>query len=388
DPNSYGGLLWCLGLFDRPFTPPKLIVGTVRPRSIQAHAERLDLVQYAAHVSRPVHPDDPEVAIVGGGISGLAAARALSDHNIRVTVFDRGRTPGGRASTRVTGRQSFDHGAQYFTARDERFQRYVSSWVKDGIAARWQARVGVAKHGAIEGKESAVARLVGVPGMNAIARHLAADIHVESGVKVTRPRRVGSRWQLVDDRQTELGEFDIVIVATPPQQAAALIADRSTLAEVLTRVRMRPCWAVMVGFEQPLLIDYDALFVHDSPVGWAARNSSKPQRPDGESWVLHATPEWSDHRRDSTAEEVSKPLLKAFLEATGVDAGSVASIDAHRWLYSQAAEPLDVGCLWDAGNSIGICGDWCSGSRIEGAFLSGMAMAGRVLSHRLSRHGL
>ncbi|MBT8399602.1 MAG: deoxyribodipyrimidine photo-lyase, partial [Rhodothermia bacterium] len=53
DPNSYGGLLWCLGLFDRPFAPPKPVFGTVRPRSIERHAERLDLDEYEVHVSRP-----------------------------------------------------------------------------------------------------------------------------------------------------------------------------------------------------------------------------------------------------------------------------------------------------------------------------------------------
>ncbi|TVR02598.1 MAG: hypothetical protein EA398_07690 [Deltaproteobacteria bacterium] len=43
DPASMGGLLWCLGLFDRPFTPEQPILGTVRGRGTAAHAERLDV---------------------------------------------------------------------------------------------------------------------------------------------------------------------------------------------------------------------------------------------------------------------------------------------------------------------------------------------------------
>ena len=31
-------------------------------------------------------------------------------------------------------------------------------------------------------------------------------------------------------------------------------------------------------------------------------------------------------------------------------------------------------------SKIGLCGDWCQMSRLEGASLSGMAMAGRILS--------
>ena len=52
-PSSYGGLYWCLGLFDRPFTPEQPILGTVRTRPTSVHASRLDLDAYAARVSRP-----------------------------------------------------------------------------------------------------------------------------------------------------------------------------------------------------------------------------------------------------------------------------------------------------------------------------------------------
>jgi renalase len=36
-------------------------------------------------------------------------------------------------------------------------------------------------------------------------------------------------------------------------------------------------------------------------------------------------------------------------------------------------------CLWDCVERLGACGDWCVGGRVEAAFLSGVALAGRVL---------
>jgi photolyase PhrII len=42
DPNSYGGLLWCMGQFDRAF-PPGPAFGKVRQRSISRHAARFRL---------------------------------------------------------------------------------------------------------------------------------------------------------------------------------------------------------------------------------------------------------------------------------------------------------------------------------------------------------
>ena len=53
DPNSYGGLLWCLGLFDRPFQPARGPLGTVRSRSTASHARRLDLDAYERKILGP-----------------------------------------------------------------------------------------------------------------------------------------------------------------------------------------------------------------------------------------------------------------------------------------------------------------------------------------------
>ena len=44
-----------------------------------------------------------EVAVVGGGLAGLAAAAYLARDGHRVTVFERAETPGGRARTRERG---------------------------------------------------------------------------------------------------------------------------------------------------------------------------------------------------------------------------------------------------------------------------------------------
>ena len=86
--------------------------------------------------TRPL-PPSPHVAIVGGGLAGLACALELASHRIRSTVFDTGEHGvGGRAATRSTLDQSlhpgsatssplppeqvlqFDHAAQYFTIDD------------------------------------------------------------------------------------------------------------------------------------------------------------------------------------------------------------------------------------------------------------------------------
>jgi predicted NAD/FAD-dependent oxidoreductase len=67
-------------------------------------------------------------------------------------------------------------------------------------------------------------------------------------------------------------------------------------------------------------------------------------------------------------------------EATGLHAITPSDIVAHRWRYALPTEPLADRYLIDGDLSIGACGDWCAGPRVEGAFLSGAALAERLLA--------
>ena len=61
----------------------------------------------------------------------------------------------------------------------------------------------------------------------------------------------------------------------------------------------------------------------------------------------------------------------------------------HRWRYALPTVPIESRALWDGQASLGACGDWCGGPRVEGAFLSGAALAGRVMNSILvdTSHG-
>jgi deoxyribodipyrimidine photo-lyase len=51
DPNSYSGILWTLGLFDRPWGPVRPIFGTIRYMSSDATKKKLDMDEYLARWS-------------------------------------------------------------------------------------------------------------------------------------------------------------------------------------------------------------------------------------------------------------------------------------------------------------------------------------------------
>jgi len=384
DPSSYGGILWCFGQFDREFPPARPVTGTLRERTTDVHATRIDVEAYDARTRRVADGSPRSIAVVGAGIAGLSAARALDDAGHDVVVFDKARGVGGRTSLRRGAGVTFDHGAQYFTARDPRFRRFVDAWVAEGVVAPFEARLGVVDEaGALApGGEGDAARFVGVPGMNAVAKRMAEGLDVAVRSRVVDLSRDRGAWTLAMEDGRRAGGFDLVLVTAPPPQAAALVADHS---EPLTRaargVRMEPCWAAMVGFADPVEAPYNGLFVNAGPLSWACRNSAKPGRPGGDAWVLHASPAWTRAHLEAGRDEVVAHLVEALREALGVASLSiVAESDAHRWMYSLAAPARDDGALLDVDAGLGLAGDWLAGSKVQGAWLSGRALAGRALA--------
>lgn len=311
-------------------------------------------------------------------MSGLVAARALTEAGMGVRLFDKARGPGGRMATRRGADGAFDHGAQYFTARDPRFCARVEDWLAEGVVRVWDGRLGVAADGQVEIKPSTEDRYVGAPRMSALTRYLAVELDIAYETRVGRLEHSDGRWRLSDDRGVGLGTYDAVLAALPPVQAADLVQPSPLLLRQVEAVRMRPCWAAMVLFERPLPLVADGVFINEGPLSWAARDSSKPGRAAGERWVLHGDPGWSEAHLEEEAEAVSPTLVEGFFAAVGVAPVAPVRVRTHRWRYALAAEPLSVGCLWDGAARLGVCGDWCQNSRVEGAFLSGLEAAEKI----------
>src|SRR5829696_7187424 len=111
--------------------------------------------------------------VVGAGLSGLAAARKLEDAGVRITVLEKEGKVGGRMRTDLLDEGVFDHGAQFFTVRDERFEEMVQGWVSAGVAEVWTHGFADASG---EKQEDGYPRYKGTEGMTAVAEHLARGL--------------------------------------------------------------------------------------------------------------------------------------------------------------------------------------------------------------------
>jgi hypothetical protein len=379
DPASYGGLLWCLGQFDRPFTPPVPVLGTVRPRPTRAHAARLDVTRYEAQVRRAAAGRPASALVVGAGIAGLACARTLHDAGVAVTVLDKGRGVGGRTSTRRGPAGAFDHGAPHFASTDPRLTPWLQAWCDEGVL------------------QATADGFTGRPGMSALARHLADALAVTVGCTVQRVRPTTAGWEALDaDGRRWTG--DRLLLAMPAPQAAALLrtADHpatDALAEALDTVVMAPCWSAMVRLDGPLPVRAQQQWadgaVHadggavEPPVARLVREADKPGRSGAECWTVQADATWSATHVDAEAAQVAEvlgsALARTLARAMGPGVPDVAEVTAHRWRYARVTRGLATPCLWEREAGVGAAGDFGEVADVEGAWLSGVALAGRVL---------
>lgn len=330
-------------------------------------------------------PAPQTIAVIGAGLAGLSCAQALLQAGHMVHVFDKSRGPSGRMSTRRAedehGAWQCDHGAQYFTARDPAFCAEVARWQRAGVAAVWDARLASFDGSIWTTPHTPLERFVGTPRMTSPAAWLVQSLGDRALARwqttIQGLDRTEGGWTITSAEHGPLHQrYDAVMLAVPAPQAVPLLAPVAPAgAAVAASARMRGSWAVMLRYAAPVAMPWEGAFINTGPLRWVARDSSKPGRTGAETWLLHATAEWSDAHIEDNVESVTATLLAAFAALGGP---TPLAATAHRWRYADTGPALTLGSWWNASLRLGLCGDWLNGGKVEGAWLSGRTLAAQM----------
>ncbi len=312
--------------------------------------------------------------IVGAGMAGLSAACSLRDAGWYVTVVDKGRGVGGRMATRRIEDARFDHGAQFFTARDARFAARVREWERDGVVQLWST------------SSDGEALYRGTDGMSAVAKHLARNLDVHTSTRIVELSACGDQWsaRAEDGRTFEAG---VLMLTAPPEQSLALcepfrILLGRRLVQSLQSIHYHPCYSLMALLDGPSLVPPPGLHKMDGRVLLTvADNTQKGVSTGVAALTLHAAPQFTIEQWDEEPARVADLMMQAAGELLG---SAVRTWQLHRWRYSHPARGsespfLTTHCpapLYFAGDAFG-------GPRVEGAFLSGTAAAEHLLASEL-----
>lgn len=323
------------------------------------------------------------IAIIGAGLSGLTLATQLADI-AHITVFEKHDHVSGRMATREHDGYAYDHGAQFFTVKHPAFQRLVDAMVTQGAVARWDA-----KFAEIDGVrvkncrdwDSGFPHYVGVPSMASIGHWMATQleqkgVEILCNTQVGALKRVRNAWTLLGADEQELSHFDWVITTNPAPQAAQLLPDNIDYLATLSDVQMLPCYALMLGFEQPIVRSWDVAHIANHPtLSWISVNASKPHRHYRTSLVVMSTNQWASDHFDASEAWVMEAMMQALSEILGEQVFSAEQRLLKKWHFANAPKRPVHQVLMDTHLHLASCGDWCISGRVESAFVSALQLA-------------
>lgn len=320
------------------------------------------------------------ILIAGAGLAGLSAAAALAQAGRAVIVLDKGRGVGGRMATRRFAGARFDHGAQFFTARDPAFQDLVAGWQAAGAAALWS-------HG-FPGADGAPAedghpRYRGAEGMTSVPKLLAAGLDVRTETRITAVRRGGPGWLLDLHGGETLGGAALLLTPPVPQALALLdagpVALPPDLRAALESITYAPCLALLARLDGPSGVPAPgALQIGGEPIFWIGDNQQKGISP-APALTIHGGPAFSAAHWGADDAVVAALLLRAARPWLGA---AVIGRQLQRWRYSLPLNPLPQrfrAAPAADGAPLLFAGDAFGGPRVEGAALSGLAAAAALL---------
>lgn len=319
-----------------------------------------------------------KVAVIGAGLAGLSCARDLRRAGFFVEVFEQERVIGGRLSTARVGMESFDHGAQYLTARSSRFRSFIDEVAGLGYAARWTPRSQISGP---EGGGQIMPWYVGTPGMASVVRPLTESLRIQTSRRVHTLERADKNWKVWFEDQTVVGPFAAVAVCVPAPEARLLLGRVGDMTQIMSRVRMAPCWSLMIQFEERVLPEQDVFSDMSETIRWIARNNTKPGRTKkGETIVIHASPSWSRETEDVDPDVVADELWSEASHALGLPPVRPNRKSAHLWRHGLVEVSLGETYLFSQEHNVGVAGDWCLGRLAEHAYESGTGLAKAIIN--------
>jgi len=338
-------------------------------------------------------------AVIGAGISGLAAAGRLREEGLQVVVLEKSRGVGGRAATRrvevAPGVQvPVDHGAQFFTARDIRFKRQVERWQEEGICFPWSEGFWTWKEGRLHSTDPQWndTRYACREGMSRLGKHLAEGMEVIREYQVDSVVREEGLWRLSATPATPSHSASPVtaralFLSAPPPQALKLAREYLSAEQraLVERISCEPCVAVIARYPEGTAAPvWQGLQVRDpeSRLSWMAWDSSRRSAECSSAGVavLHGSAVFSRRWLDASNEELTvsgRELLDDAAMIGGSWMRSPLEFAVHRWRYAHSEGPNGPGGFLKAetASPLYLIGDGLNGGRVEGAWLSGIAAA-------------
>jgi len=314
-----------------------------------------------------------KIAVIGAGFSGIILSNMLKNF-AEVKIFEKARGVGGRMSSRTKDNFNFDFGAQFFVAKNPDFKKFLEPYIDKGLIKSWCGNFAEIDNYKISYQRPwnlEKNHFVPVPKMNSFCKELAKDLDVSLQIRVAKIKKNNHLWQLFDDHENFLGEFDWVFFAIPSPQLFDLAPEECSFYNQIKNIKMLGCFSLMLGLEHKLELPFDFGLVRNSIISWISSESSKPDRPIFASYTILARNNWADHNIEGDIELIKQDLLDEFIKIIDQKLPKIIHCDIHRWRFANIAKQKKSSSYFlDPKMQIGACGDWFIHGRVEAGYLS------------------
>ncbi len=333
------------------------------------------------------------IAVIGAGISGLAAAHVLKDAGYTITIFEQSRDVGGRATTHKRDGFIYDSGAQYIKggspiSTDLITGRFRTDDLLDIVKPVWIFDA----HGHIqEGdpQQNADPKWNYHSGLITLAHYMAGYLNIVT-TGIGHLEQTNNGWQLYDTTGNSAGIFERLLITIPAPQAVELIqfsqmatALQHNITTHLQKARYNPLLSVMLGYSPlPQNRPYYALVNTDKahPISWLAWEHEKSlARTPANTGLLIAqmAPHYSRDHWHLTDIEIIHDVARRVTTLINENLPEPVFTDIQRWPYALPAEKTDSDTLnaLTIPHGLAFCGDAFVGGRVHLAMEHGMAVA-------------
>lgn len=340
------------------------------------------------------------IAIIGAGVSGLAAALRLTEAGREVVVFEKSRGLSGRAATRSKEGCRYDFGANYFKVGCNEVARLIFETLPtEGLQRIVGDILTFDRDGMISPPDpdhKAAARWTYRDGINGLGKRMAAKggFVVENGTRILRLRREGSHWLPEDEEGRFFGRFDAVLLTPPAPQTEDLLAGselpaslRDDLTHALRGAAYWSQFSVVLNFAGEISLPGEAYALlntdREHDLAWVSLENRKNDRiPPGQSLVVaQLSPIWTKLNYDLAPEAVAAHATKCLSALLETGLPSPTWSDCQRWRYAHPRSGTPPERL-QHGGSIGLyfAGDALIGKgRVDEAIRTGFAAARSIL---------
>lgn len=351
-------------------------------------------------VPSTMNRDSAGVAIIGAGVSGLAAAWRLSKAGIPSAIFEKSRGLSGRAATRRKNGHHYDHGANFFRLDDPVVARLIQHELPSDDLAEIPGDVhtfdasGIITPG--DPAQNAVPKWTYRDGISSLGKQLLQASPLAEVVRETRITRIESTdgiWRTIDQNGNHRGPWKQLLITIPPPQAVDLLRDSDIVADLLKwlgKISYHSQFSFILGYDRPPLADrgFHALVNADGahPIAWLSFEEDKPGHiANGASAIVaQMSPDWTHRHYETPPESLLPEVVRLASALLQMDLHPPDWWDSQRWRYAHPVRDspsipsnLPPSCP----DGLHFAGDgWVGKGRVPLAIKTGLDAAERIIA--------